>query len=257
MNVTQDTPMKAATIYTAGWFYGIGVGPGDSSLIPVAAVAAMREADVIYLPRAASATESVARQCVSGLDLPVARFREIDFPMELDRMALGSRYMALAQTIAGELHNGLNIAYLTLGDPSIYSTYSYLLAALRNIEPALRYRTIPGITSFAAAAAALSWPLGEGKERILILPCPDDPDMLKRDIETHDVVVLMKIGKRLPQVLDVLAKLDLLAHCAFAHRVGLNGACLYTNLRHLRPADTTGYLSTMLIRRQPRKLRSG
>src|SRR5260363_365716 len=52
------------------------------------------------------------------------------------------------------------------------------ITALRDVEPALRYRTFPGVTSFAATAAALSWPLGEGKERILILPCPDDPDAL-------------------------------------------------------------------------------
>ncbi len=156
--------------------------------------------------------------------------------MDPDRSVLGEHYAELARTVAVELRAGRTVAYLTIGDPLTYSTYGYLLAALRELEPALRHRTFPGITSFAATAAALSWPLGEGKERILILPCPDDLDALRHDIETHDVVVLMKIGKRLPQVLDLLDGLGLLAHCAFGHRVGLPEQQLYpTSARRGRP----------------------
>lgn len=232
-----------------GQFYGIGVGPGESGLIPVAAITALRAADVIFTPRAAHATESLARQCLGDLAPPAARFREVSFRMEPDQSLLGDQYLTPAQTISNELRAGRTVAYLTIGDPFTYSTYGYLLAALRDVEPALRYRTFPGVTSFAATAAALSWPLGEGKERILILPCPDDLDALKQDIEMHDVVVLMKIGKRLPQVLDLLARLDLLERCAFGHRVGLDGERLCTHLHHFQPTEMTGYLSTLLIRR--------
>src|SRR5260363_369322 len=75
-----------------------------------------------------------------------------------DRSPLGKPYLTLAQTISNELRAGRTVAYLTIGDPFTYSTYGYLLAALRDVEPALRYRTFPGVTSFAATAAALSWP---------------------------------------------------------------------------------------------------
>lgn len=238
-----------------GFFYGIGVGPGDSGLIPVAAIAALRRADIIYVPRATSAPDSIARRCLGELDIPETRFREVDFLMDADRSRLTDHYAALAQTVAAELHAGRTVAYLTIGDTSTYSTYGYLLAALRELDPALRHQTFPGITSFAATAAALSWPLGEGKERVLILPCPDDLDALRADIETHDVVVLMKIGKRLPQVLDLLDTMQLLAHCAFGHRVGLPEQQLYPDLSAARPAAATGYLSTLLIRRAPRVLR--
>jgi precorrin-2/cobalt-factor-2 C20-methyltransferase len=240
---------------TPGQFFGIGVGPGDSGLIPVAAVAALRAADLIYVPRATSASESVAKQCLGELELPAARFREIGFLMDPDRSVLAQHYAELAGTIASELRAGRTVAYLTIGDTLTYSTYGYLLAALRDLEPDLRHRTFPGVTSFAATAAALSWPLGEGKERILILPCPDDIDQLRQDIESHDVVVLMKIGKRLPQVIDLLGELGLLAHCAFGHRVGLPDQQLYPDLNAARPAAATGYLSTLLIRRQAREQR--
>ena len=241
-----------------GRFWGIGVGPGESGLIPVAALDALRRADVIYVPRATSASESVARLCLRGLDVPAARFREVGFRMDPDRSVVAAHYAELAEEIAAELHAGRDVAYLTIGDTSTYSTYGYLLAALREVDPELRYRTFPGVTSFAATAAALSWPLGEGKERILILPCPDELATLRRDIESHDVVVLMKIGKRLPQVLDLLAELGVLEHCAFGQRVGLPQERLWPDLRALhgtQVAADSGYLSTMLIRRSRREPR--
>jgi precorrin-2/cobalt-factor-2 C20-methyltransferase len=238
-----------------GQFFGIGVGPGPRGLLPVASVEVLSQSAVIYLPRARSAELSIARQCLDGLIIPESRLREVEFTMDPDRSVLREHYADLAAEIALELQQGRDVAYLTLGDPMTYSTYGYTLAALKDRLPALQAKTIPGITSFAAAAAATGWPLGEGKERVLILPCPDDPESLRRDIESHDVVVLMKIGKRLPLVLQVLRDLGISDQCALAARIGLPGEALYSSVVDL-PGDTAlGYLSTMLIRRAERKKR--
>ena len=238
-----------------GQLYGIGVGPGPRGLLPVAAVEALSLAAVIYLPRARSAELSIARQCLDGLDLPRSRLREIEFTMDPDRTVLREHYVALACEIAVELEAGRDVAYLTLDDPMTYSTYGYTLAALRDRLPALKATTIPGVTSFAAAAAAMSWPIGEGKERVLILPCPDDMDSLRQDIECHDVVVLMKIGKRLPRVLQVLQDMGISRHCALASRIGLPGETLCRTIDSLPGDAALGYLSTLLIRRAERKKR--
>jgi len=238
-----------------GQLFGIGVGPGPRGLLPVAAVEALSRAAVIYLPRARSAESSVARQCLEGLDVPQSRLREIEFTMDPDRAVLREHYVALAREIAVELEAARDVAYLTLGDPMTYSTYGYTLAALRDRLPALRATTFPGVTSFAAAAAAMSWPIGEGKERVLILPCPDDMGSLRQDIESHDVVVLMKIGKRLPGVLQVLRELGISSHCALASRIGLPGERLCGDVGSLAYDAALGYLSTMLIRRCERKKR--
>jgi len=238
-----------------GQFWGIGVGPGPRGLLPIASVEALSQAAVIYLPRARSAEVSIARQCLDGLVIPESRLREVEFVMDPDRSVLREHYGALAAEIGAELRAGRDVAYLTLGDPMTYSTFGYTLAALKDRFPALRTRTIPGITSFAAAAAAMSWPLGEGKERVLILPCPDEPASLRRDIESHDVVVLMKIGKRLPMVLQVVRELGIGKHCALASRIGLPGETLCSDVGELPNDSPLGYLSTMLIRRTERKKR--
>lgn len=238
-----------------GQFCGVGVGPGTRGLLPLAAVEVLSQASVIYLPRAHSAELSIARQCIEGLMIRADRLREVEFTMDPDRSVLREHYASLAVEIATELEAGRNVAYLTLGDPMTYSTYGYTLAALMDRLPSLRTKTLPGITSFAAAAAAMSWPLGEGKERILVLPCPDDAQALRQDIESHDVVVLMKIGKRLPMVLQVLRDMDISRHCALASRIGLQGEFLCEDLSGLSDEANTGYLATMLIRRVERTKR--
>jgi precorrin-2/cobalt-factor-2 C20-methyltransferase len=238
-----------------GQFWGVGVGPGPGGLLPVAAVEALQKADLIYIPRARSNELSIARQCLEGIAIPQSRLREVEFTMDPDRTVLREHYAALAADIATELEKGSDVAYITLGDPMTYSTYGYTLGALRDRLPALRVQTFPGITSFAAAAAAMSWPLGEGKERVLILPCPEEAGSLRQDIETHDVVILMKIGKRLPMVLELLRELGISQHCALAARIGLPGEVLHEGVGTL-PGDTTlGYLSTLLIRRSNRRKR--
>jgi len=236
-----------------GMFWGIGVGPGPAGYLPLAAMQALQKADLIYVPRAKSADTSVALQCLEGVAVAPERLREVEFNMDPDRNVLREHYAQLARDIAVELQAGRSVAYLTIGDTLTYSTYGYILAALKDLLPGFPHRTFPGITSYASAAAALDWPLGVGKERTLILPCPDDPATLQQEIESHDIVVLMKIGARLPWVLALLKEMGIAGHCAFARRIGLDGEVLANDLRELEAGDrdhaVSGYLATMLIRK--------
>lgn len=236
-----------------GMFWGIGVGPGPAGYVPLAAMQALQQADLVYVPRAKSADTSVALQCLAGVVLAPERLREVEFNMDPDRNVLREHYAQLAHDIAAELQAGHSVAYLTIGDTLTYSTYGYILAALKDLLPDFAHRTFPGITSYASAAAALDWPLGVGKERTLILPCPDDPASLQQEIESHDIVVLMKVGARLPWVLALLKEMGIAEHCAFARRIGLDGEVLANDLRGLEAGDrdhaVSGYLATILIRK--------
>ncbi len=238
-----------------GTFWGIGVGPGPAGYIPLAAVEALQQADIIYAPRARSSETSLALQCLTGIHIAPERIREIEFNMDPDRSVLNEHYAQLAETIAIDLRAGLNVAYLTIGDSLTYSTYGYILAALREYLPDLPQRTFPGITSYAAAASAMSWPLGVGKERTLILPCPEDAAALRQDIENHDIVILMKIGPRLPWVLALLREMGIAEHCAFARLIGLADEMLADGVGDLCATEAMGYLATLLIRKTPRERR--
>ena len=238
-----------------GTFWGIGVGPGSAGYIPVAAVQALQQADIIYAPRARGSDTSIALQCLGDIIIAPERIREIEFNMDTDRTVLNGHYAQLAKIIAAELCAGHNVAYLTLGDSLTYSTYGYILAALQEYLPGFLQHTFPGITSYAAAASAMSWPLGEGKQRTLILPCPEDPATLQSDIESHDIVVLIKIGSRLPWVLALLHEMGIAKHCAFAYRIGLADEMLAPDVSKLYATEAMGYLATLLIRQTPREKR--
>jgi precorrin-2/cobalt-factor-2 C20-methyltransferase len=237
----------------SGMFFGIGVGPGEPGLIPVTAWNTLKKCHVIFVPRARTMNHSVARRCLPTDEIPQQRFREVEFAVESNRNVLSAHYAELAELIAAELIEGRDVAYLTLGDPLTYSTYIYTLGALQERVPDLRHRTFPGVTSYCAVAAAARFPLGEGKERILILPCPTEMVELRSMIEAHDIVVLMTLGDRLAAVLALLRQMGIANYCAFGSHVGMTDEMLYGSVVEMDPSESAGYLSTLLIRKSPSK----
>jgi precorrin-2/cobalt-factor-2 C20-methyltransferase len=231
-----------------GTFYGVGVGPGEPGLLPVCAWEAVQGCSKIYVPRASAQAHSIARACLPKNDLPGERFEDVVFDMSLDHASLEERYTHLSQKIAAHLRAGSDVCYLTLGDSMTFSTFNYALAAVRAACPEAPWRVFPGITSYAALAAATGFSLGEKKERVLILPCPEKAEALRHALQRNTVVAVMKIGKRLPMVLEVLAELDLLDHSHLGSHVGMPHEQIRSGLRGLDSEDSLGYLSTLLVR---------
>lgn len=233
---------------STGTFYGIGVGPGERGLIPVLAWEALQRCAVIYIPRATSQEASTAKACLPEHTIPEERFEEVEFDMATEHAALLGRYEKMSAAIAARLRSGADVAYLTLGDAMTFSTLNYTLRAVREACPEAPVRIFPGITSYAALAAQSGFPLGEGKERVLILPCPDSMDELASALRRHDITVLMKVGRRLKPVLELLQTMGLSSHAVFGGRVGMPDAVCQSGLDGLLNAPPSGYLSTLLIR---------
>src|SRR5207245_1307325 len=105
-----------STTQPLGMFWGIGVGPGPAGYIPLAAVEALRQADIVFAPRARGSTNSVALQCLAGIEIVKERIRDVEFNMDPDRTVLSEHYTSVAETIAAELIAGRDVAYLTIGD---------------------------------------------------------------------------------------------------------------------------------------------
>lgn len=231
-----------------GTLIGVGTGPGGAGLIPVAAWGAVQSADWIYLPRARGALGSVATLGLPG-GIDAARIVEVEFDMSVDHDGLLGRYDVLAEDIVRRIRGGADVAYLTLGDTSTYSTFNYALQAVRRLMPEIRTRVFPGVTSYAALAAATGFSLGEKKERVLILPCPETPEELRQHVTAHHVVVVMKMGGRLPWVLEVLRGEGLLEHAYLGSRVGMDGEAVVRGHEvSVGDGSRLGYFSTLLVR---------
>ena len=233
---------------TLGTLYGIGIGPGDPELITLKGARLISACRHLFVPKARTATESVALAIARPLVGPDARIEELVFPMTADREELAEKWGAAAARIAEVLTAGDDACFLTLGDPLLYSTYIYLLRALRMRLPALKAVTVPGIMAFGAAAALAEFPVGQGREPVTIVPAADDLTAVRRALAQGGTVVLMKIGKRLPEVFDLLDGEGLLERSVFISHVGMEAQRIETDLRRLRnEGPEAGYLSIILV----------
>jgi precorrin-2/cobalt-factor-2 C20-methyltransferase len=232
-----------------GTLYGIGIGPGDPELITVKGARILGSCRHVFVPKARSSAESVALGIAERHIHSQAAVHEVLFPMTTDRTELEARWGASAKAIAEILEAGEDACFLTLGDALLYSTYIYLLRALRRRIPDVKVVTVPGITAFSAAAALTDFPVGEAKEPVVIVPTTDDLEDVKRALSMGGTVVLMKIGKRLRQILELMEERGLLERGVFVSHAGMEGERVETDLRRLRGERAeAGYLSIILVR---------
>ncbi|MCT8976625.1 cobalt-factor II C(20)-methyltransferase [Clostridium sp. CX1] len=178
-----------------GTLYGIGVGPGDEELLTLKAVNVLKKCPVIVAPSAREGGSSIALDTAKNF---IGEDKEVmikHFPMGGEEQE-GKIYEAF-QAIEEKLKEGKDVAFLTIGDPFVYSTYIYLLRYIK--EQGYKTETVPGITSFCAAASLAGETLVIGDERVLILPA-NQVDK----ITDEKFVVIMKVYKLEEKVLNVL-----------------------------------------------------
>ncbi len=223
-----------------GKFYSVGVGPGDPMLITYKAVDTIKNSDIIVAPKS-GATENIAlkiaKSHIKGKDV-----LECDMPMIRDKQKLNDNHDEVANSIAKLLDEGKTVSFLTLGDPSIYSSAMYIHKRLtkKGYETVL----IPGITSFCAAAASLNTSLCEREEVLHIIPA-SYPDTDKALALTGNKV-LMKSGK---SIVEIKQKLTNYPHGNTAMMVecaSMENEKVHTNLQNID--ESASYFSIILMK---------
>jgi precorrin-2/cobalt-factor-2 C20-methyltransferase len=231
-----------------GILYGIGVGPGDPELITVKGAHILAHCSRIFVPKARTAAESVALAIAGRYVSKDAEVTELVFPMETDQRELSRRWGEAARAVIAVLESGQDAVFLTLGDPFLYSTYIYLLREVRARIPTMEIVTVPGITAFSAAAALAGFAVGEGKEPLRIVPAADNLDAVRQSLTSGGTVILMKIGKYLPAVLEMIEEAGLMDSSVFVSRAGMPEQRVEMNLRKLKNEGAeAGYLSIILV----------
>lgn len=234
-----------------GTLYGIGLGPGDPELITVKGWRLLRSAPVVYVPVARSGRGSYARTLAAAhVDPRRQRVVELEFAMRGGPDEMAARWRANAATMLDHLTSGQDAAFLTEGDPMLYSTFVHVVAALLDARPDLPVVVVPGISSAQAAAAATLTPLADRDERLAILPALYEGEGLRRVIETFDTVVLLKVSGDLDRIVDVLDDLRLAERAVFVERCGRTEQRIVRDVRSLR-GQRVDYFSLIIVRRQP------
>ena len=227
-----------------------GVGPGDPSLLTLAAVDAIKESTVVSYPISTLGGDSLAEKIASKWITKDKKKLPLYFPMVDDQNTLKSAWRAAGNELIKMVDKGERVVFLAQGDISLFSTGSYLSKEFEKYHPEYLVKLIPGVTSFSAAAAKSKLPLAFQEEQLLVLPVPDSYDELKVILSDAAikkmVVVLLKLGKKWEWVKPMLEELDLLKKSIFAERIG------FSDQQILRasdlPSGTRPYFSLLLIR---------
>lgn len=240
----------------SGKFTGVGTGPGDPALMTIKAVEAIRNCDVAAVPVSDPGMEEpsfsdgkrmdflekcvayqIARQAVPEID--DKRILLLPMPMIKDKIRLKDIHDKDACSVAGLLDQGFNVVFLTLGDPTVYSTCMYVHKRLKRMN----YHTelIPGIPSFCAAAARLNESLAENRQEIHILPASY---RIEESLSLSGTKILMKAGKKMPDVKRILKEKELEA--AMVVNCGMDEEAVYYGTEEI--PEQAGYYSLLLIR---------
>ena len=237
-----------------GTFYGIGVGPGDPELITVKALKIIKSCPVIAAPRTGNgdmvALDIVWRTGVLTGSAEIAeesdkKILAMDFTMDKDPAKRKENYRKNAEAAARYLDNGQDVAMVTLGDVSLYSTVHYIADEL--ISRGYEIIMVPGVPSFSAAAASLAIPLAEMDAPVHIIPSVrnNSDDYL----DLPGTKVLMKAGRHLHRTLDELDRRGLLDVTSLAVNCGMDDEILIKKLGDDEPLpDKTGYFTTVIVR---------
>lgn len=189
-----------------GKLYAIGAGPGAPDLLTLRAVRILAKVDIVLAASSAKNDYSLAYDIVKQHLSKDARTVILDFPMTRDEDALEEAWQKAAQTTLDFLDKGLSAAFLTLGDPLVYSTFVYLYETIRRIAPATRVEIVPGITSFQAAAARTDFCLCRGREPVVIVSGIDAPEKIRQMLELDCAAVILKVYRNYRMLEEILAQ---------------------------------------------------
>jgi precorrin-2 C20-methyltransferase len=231
-----------------GKLFGIGVGPGDPELMTIKAVRLIKESSVIIVP--GSKLEKSVAYKIAIQAVPQIMEKEvivISTPMTKDKVILDASYLDNANIIKGKLDKGLQVAFLTLGDPTIYSTYIYI----HNIIKSAGYKTeiISGITSFCATAARLNIGLVERAESLHVLPSSYE---IKEGLKLKGTKILMKSGKEMKKVKEVLVRqINENQNIFMVENCGMEDEKIYDRIEKI--PDNAGYYSLIIVKDKEEK----
>ncbi len=226
-----------------GILYGAGVGPGDPELMTLKAVRLIRENEVIALP-GPDGKETVAYQiAVQAVpELKEKTLLSVDMPMTHDKEEMNRNHKKAADIIETHLKEGRNVVFLTLGDPTIYSTYLYVQKHI--LSRGYQTELVSGITSFCAAAARTGTSLVEWDEQLHILPAVHK---LNSDLSLPGNYVLMKSGRKMQQVKEILKASG--RDVVMVENCGMENEHIYRSTEEI--PDDAGYYS-LIIAKEPR-----
>jgi len=228
-----------------GRLVGVGVGPGEADLLTVRAVSALRRADRVLAPTTAidavGRAEAVVREAVPGLVV-----ERVPFSMSKARKARDRSIGQAAAAVISHLERGEEVAWITLGDPLVYSTFSALSAQVSRRRPATIVTQVPGIMAFQALAGRTGTVVADERSRLTVRTALDGDDLGPDLADPATTVVIYKGGRRLPELADQAAQLGRAKSAVAGELLGMPGERI-GSLEEVARSGPGSYLATVIV----------
>ncbi len=235
-----------------GKLFGIGVGPGDPELLTIKAKRIINEVDFLFCPVKREGSESFAFEIVSNyIENNQLEIIDLVFPMNYEEDELMKMWKKNGEIISGILSGNKTGAFITIGDPAVYSTFMYILPYVDS--DSVEVEIIPGITSFCDVASKIKVPLMVAEESLAIVPIrKKNNEELSDAIVHNDNIVLMKPSNNPEEIIKMLKDKGLEKKFALISKVGTNEENIIDNIDELEK-NKIPYLSTMIIKKDGMK----
>lgn len=243
-----------------GRLIGASLGPGDPELITRRAWAVLNgDARWLYpVKKAEESSYALSIVTRGGLEVP-ADAEELVFPMTRDAEILTKAWTRAAARTVELLGEGRDLVFLVEGDASTFATFGHLARVVRELVPEVEVETIPGVSSFAAAAATTGTTLAEEDETLAVIPAAYGVEVIDHLLDEFDTLVLLKVKPLVDEVLELLERRELLSTSCFIEKVGSPDERIVRDVASLK-GEKVNYLSLMLVqnpKRQRGELRRG
>ena len=243
-----------------GKLIGASLGPGDPELITRRSWAVLQSGARWIYPVKKAEEASYALSIVERGGIPrPADAVELVFPMTRDPEILTKAWVRAAEQTVALLAEGRDLVFLVEGDASTFATFGHLARVARELAAEIEVETIPGVSSFAAAAATTGMPLAEEDETLAIIPAAYGTGVIDHMLDEFDTLILLKVKPLLDEVLELLERRDLLETSCFIEKVGSPDERVVRDLASLK-GEKVNYLSLLLVqnpKRQRGELRRG
>ena len=230
-----------------GRFYGVGVGPGDPELLTVRAQRLLQQVGVICYTELDNGAPSFALGVVGSLVGNGTDRLPITIPSDDSPVSHETWHIA-AEQIGAKLREGLDVAFITEGDPMLYSEYPHLIEHLQGEIADLQAEIVPGVSSVMAAAASSGIPLVSQGQRLAILPAVYGIDDLREAITNFDTIVLMEMDQNLMRALANLESLGLAGHAIYVRQASTASESVIHDISQVT-AEDLDYFSLLIIKR--------